>query len=193
MKIWFDIDDVLCDTASYICKKNNNKINGRSFSYEDWSEYVLSDIEYLGFENYEDSEKYYSDLFLGEWDLEVPTIKNAEEVIKSLKTAWHKIYLITSRPLDYELHTKLWLDKNFWPGIFEEIHFIARENTTKWRLCEDLCLDLYIEDYSWYAEEVAKNWIKVLLLDTPYNRNVKYLWRNIERIYDLSEIFDKIK
>lgn len=192
MKIWFDIDDVLCDTARYICEKNNNIINWVPFTIEERTTYALSDNKKLGFKDYDESEGYYRSLFSDDWDLNVPTLKNAKNVIEELKNEGHKIYLITSRPLEYEHHTNLWLEKNFWLKSFKEIHFIARENTTKWRLCEELELDLFVEDYTWYCEEVAEKWIKVLMMDMPYNRSMKDLWRNIERIYNLDEIFDKI-
>lgn len=192
MKIWFDIDDVLCDTARYICEKNNNIINWVPFTFDERTTYALSDNSKLWFKNYDESEEYYRDLFLWEGDLNTPILKWAKEVFRKLKERWDDIFLITSRPLEYEEHTKLWLNKNFPLNSFKEIHFIAKENLTKGQIAENLKLDYFVEDHYDYCKCVASRWIKTFMITTPYNKDIEDLGPLVERISSLNEIFDKI-
>ena len=76
-----------------------------------------------------------------------------------------------------------WLDKHY-PNIFDEVHFVTNEaididenwndNTKKSIICQNLWVDVMIEDNPDYANDVAVCWVKTFLIKKPWN-----MWRKL--------------
>ena len=83
---------------------------------------------------------------------------------------------------------KIFLEKDY------EIHFsgdIYEGRKLKDEICNDLNLDLIIEDSPYYSKNCAEKGIKVLLLDKPWNQNCEH--ENIIRVNNWKEVLEKIK
>lgn len=192
MRIWFDIDEVLCATWQHILRKNNYKISWIDFKLEDWTEYMIEDTPKLSWIlSPEDAEKYFKNIYI-ENDLNISPVDWVTWVVKKLKEDWHEVFVITAREVEWEEHTELWINKHFW-DIFESIHYIKKENISKWELAERLNLELFIDDSMEHCISIAEKWIKTLLFDIPSNRKHINLSENIQRIHKMEEILNFVK
>lgn len=123
--------------------------------------------------------------------------EDAPKVCGKLQNDGHDLYVITARKFSTEksplgaLSRKLfkkWLQKNSFS--FEDIFFCTEKNTPKEKLeyCKKLSVNIMIDDNPEVALFLAKNGVKVLLFDAPYNQNV--IHPDITRVLDWKEIYD---
>jgi len=108
----------------------------------------------------------------------------------------HELFVITSRQNDVIDATREWVDKYF-PSIFSGIHFtnhFAQNGTsvTKKEICDNLAIDILIEDNLKFATECVTPKRHVLLFDYPWNQNSD-LPKGIIRVYSWKEILEEIE
>ena len=61
-------------------------------------------------------------------------------------------------------------------------------------LCSEICADILIDDSLWNCIDCANIGMKCYLLDAPWNQSYDpKIHKNIIKIYNWNEIFDKIK
>lgn len=98
----------------------------------------------------------------------------------------NNIYILTARSYDEASSTEEWLRKN---SIIQNNIYFNCEN--KLGVCKWKKIDVMIEDSPYNAMDLANNGIKVLLMDTDYNRNITH--KNIFRCYNWDQVYLKIK
>jgi len=173
MKIGIDIDDVLAAfNAGFITYYNKTFLT--NYKFEDLSDYnysvLIKDIEPEAI-----FDRVFEYVYSPEFE-KVQTIKGSQEGINSLKG--NQLYVITSRSTDIKDPTLNWLNKNF--SGFEDIIFTNSftQNPTlkaekKSAAGKRLGIEYMVEDAPHHAEDLASNGIKVILLDAPWNKELK--------------------
>jgi len=121
----------------------------------------------------------------------------ALEKLKFWKEKWYIFKIVTARPKElFEKYTLEWLDK-YYPNIFDDIFFASdaqikfdknwKDATKKSIICQNLWVDIMIEDNPEYAQDVASCGIKTYLIEKPWNKNCK-LVENIIKVKSWEEI-----
>ena len=125
--------------------------------------------------------------------------ENSLRVIEGFKRNGHGVYQITARrfaayknPLGLfskKLYTD-WIRKNNYS--FDGTYFCTERdsNGDKLRGCKKYNVDIMIDDNPKVSKFLADNGVRVLLFDTPYNKELKH--ENIRRVYSWNEIDDII-
>jgi len=189
MIIGIDIDDVLAEfIQEYLI--HHNSINDTAYVKEDIRDYDLQKV--LPYTREEILKKIFA-FYEHENFRKLPTLTNAKEVIDILKKT-HELHAITARPIFTKQNTTDWITKNF-SDAFKSINFsnefgLSKEHKNKPEICEDLNVNIMIEDSPKYAEAISKKGIKVLMITQPWN--TKYQQENVERVKDWNEILEKI-
>lgn len=187
MKIAFDLDDVLADTTNSVMQFHNETY-GTSLSRSDfittnWSDVFGSTKEetFYKFEEYVNS-AYYDKL---------APIKGAIDFVTGL-AADHILVVITSRQQELTARTHKWI-KQYFPELFADIYVTnhpqwARTGIpkTKRQVCDEITVDLLIEDNLDYALECVTPERPVYLFDTPWNQGETP--DGITRIHDWQDI-----
>jgi len=125
----------------------------------------------------------------------IQPVSGSQEAINEIAKD-HDLVIITSRQHDIKNHTIDWIQQHF-PETFFGIHFgnhygLSGQKKSKLEMCDMLNIDMLIEDSADYANECANSNRKVLLFDTPWNRNIKLNSGNIYRINSWYEVLDHI-
>jgi uncharacterized HAD superfamily protein len=171
MKLGFDLDDVVVDTAGTI-RRYLKKVY---------------DLDYSGFINYDFIEnKFHLDEDINKkiiLDLinkasnnvfisKVKPSKEAVDCLRKLKKSGHSIHYITARKIGDEYETALFLRRYHIP--FDSIHNVGHGNE-KGALGRVLNLDFFLDDLESNLESMfkyKKRWRKGLALFTqPWNAN----------------------
>lgn len=173
MIIAFDLDDVLADTTNSVMQFHNERygtsLTRSDFTTTNWSEVFGSTKEetYYKFEEYVNS-PYYDTLSPTEGSLGFVT-KLAHH---------HTLVVITSRQRELETHTKRWIHQ-FFPALFRDVYVTnhpqwARTGIakTKKQVCDEIKVDLLIEDNLDYAIECVTPIRSIYLLNTPWNQGI---------------------
>lgn len=192
MKIWIDIDEVLSDSIPvfleyYNMENNTDYKPAEMYTYKFWKVFWCTKEEAI------DSCKrciktgFFKDPNPVEW---------AVEWIKLLHWQWHELFAITARVEEFYEQTFFWLWKHF-PNYFKWIHFSSNyyesESHEWWKfwICQDLWIDVMVEDSADFAQDISENGIPVLLRNTPWNQTVD--WENIIRCSDWNEIVEAVE
>jgi uncharacterized HAD superfamily protein len=171
MKLGFDLDDVIVDTAGnvrkYLKKVHNidyagiinyNLTENTFHEDEDVNKKIIIDLV----------EQASNDVFI----TKAKPFKDAVECIKKLKKAGHSIHYITARHLGGEYKTSLLLRKHHIP--FDSINNVGRHNE-KGLVGRRLNLDFFLDDLEYNLESMfkyKKRWRKGLALFTqPWNKD----------------------
>jgi len=189
MKIAIDIDEVLRELIGGFCEYYNKNYGG-NISPPEFKTYSIGDA--LGLPR-EESHKLLDEYCLSKDFESVNLVPYVKEVIPILKKS-HELVAITAAPAWMKEINLNFFDKNF-PGMFSDLifsgeHYEENLSKTKDGICKGLGVDLIIED-SLFSEDYAKNGLKVLLLDKPWNRNISH--ENIIRCMDWKEILSEIR
>jgi len=190
------MDEVLAELVEHLLEKNNYYIWGKKVKFEDITDYYLNNIEDVNLSIYEAIQLFREVLYEDMEKLEIKPCKWVYNKLLEWKKKWYKLKVITARPQElFEKYTLDWLDKHY-PNIFDEIHFAnpknievtnGKDNTNKWIVCQNLWIDIMIEDNPEYAQDVANCWIKTFLIEKPWNKNCK-LTENIIKVKRFEEI-----
>lgn len=187
--IGFDLDDVLLDFNKALCEYNNLTY-GTSHKREDVTTY---DLEELWGCNRGEVIKRIFDFYQSPAHMRVLPISGAVEGIRALKKD-NVFHIITAKPDILRSVTQQWLDKYF-PGIFESVHFtnsigFPGIGRTKAEVCNELGVEIFVDDSMDNAKNVSSVGIPVLLLNSPWNQGeVSQL---VTRVNSWQEIVDKL-
>ena len=106
-----------------------------------------------------------------DFQFQAEPLEDARKVLQKLKRVGHKLYFITSRPVQNQPLTFRWLRKNDIP--FDGLKVIGHKEP-KGPFGMRLNLDMYIDDLEKHLTSMwsyKKRWRKgLLLLDKPWNR-----------------------
>ncbi len=170
MKIGIDIDEVLGHFLPALVEFHNytygTKLKVEQFhSYNFWEVWGGTRDEMI---------KKVDDFELTTFFINIQTVDGAKDSIKKLKEK-HEFFIITSRPMSLLQKTKDWLEKKF-PNTFDKIFFannVFRNQTTKSKgeFCNDLGIDIMIEDSASFANECVAPDRKVFLINQPWNKD----------------------
>jgi uncharacterized HAD superfamily protein len=190
MKIGIDLDEVLGSFMEDLIRFHNNKYK-TSYKLENFFSYKFWNV--WGGTKEEAIQKVY-DFHEIKYFKEIKPIKDAQESIKKLKEN-NELFIITSRQNDVIEQTKEWVEKYF-PNTFSNIYFTNHfsqngDSITKKEVCDELDINILIEDSLEYSLECIKPKRKIFLLDYPWNKS-ETLPKEIERVYSWKEIIERI-
>jgi len=122
----------------------------------------------------------------------LPIYPRAAEILRKLQRLGYKIVIITSRR-QTRAH-RIFYDTSEWLktyGIPYDMLLFSRDKSDALRrnIYPAKCL-FFVEDHDKYAFELASDGTPVLLLEQPYNGNLKH--PNIARVQDWDEIYRTI-
>jgi uncharacterized HAD superfamily protein len=186
MKIGIDLDDTISNSRD-IMVQFHNKLNKSDFSVNDIKKYNLWDNWGGTLETtIKELEKFHH----SDYANNIKPLAGAKEVLENLKKN-NELYIITARANSIKKDTEEWIEKYF-PNIFSKIYFTNEfshgvSEITKKKICDNLDIDIYIEDNLEFALECAEPNRKVFLIDHPWNQTDK-LPANIKRVKSWKEI-----
>ena len=175
MNLGFDMDGVICDTATAVIEYINNKHN-LNLTSNDITHYWISDIT---FDSDPKLNKRIVNTMINKFhdiDLQVTAkpCKDAVVVLHKLKKKGNRIHLITNRDLgkDKEKKTALWFKHHNIP--FDSLIHCGSKGE-KGIVGKSLNLDFYLDDYEGNLESMylyKNRWRKGLgLLDRSWNKD----------------------
>jgi len=186
--IILDIDEVLADTLTQVIIWHNKNYN-TSLKPENFYNYKFWEI--WGGTKDEAIVKVM-EFFQSKYPENIMPVKGSQRGVENISKI-SNIHIVTSRRREFIPLTKSWLEKNF-PKGFASVEFTAyytHNNNTpikKSDVCKKLDAKIIVEDDLEHALDCAKEGIKVLLLDKPWNRDVEH--DNIIRVYSWDEIVE---
>lgn len=198
MRIYCDMDDILCETARSLCAMVE-KTHGHKIEYEEILDFNLAESFSLNAAEL----KTLMDAAHAEASLltYAPT-PGAVESLKALRAAGHTVEIVTGRPATSFRGTEGWLKAHglgdfrviyvnkygrlFTPdGDAPEMVPLAELMKTKY--------DVVIDD-SPMVLPAFKDWTtsKILVFNRPWNKNFK-LYPNMTRVFGWEDILSEIK
>lgn len=188
-KIGVDFDDVLFDfNAQYV--DHHNRLYGTDMTRDRINNYMMEKVWNMPIEEiFPRIEKFYNS---DDHDASAPVF-GAKEALEKMSQKYH-VTVVTSRPDSMKERTMHWLERHF-GGLIHDIHFTNQfmgtgKKRSKSEVCNELGINLFIEDAPIYSLNIAKAGIPVLLLDTPWNQGVEH--ELITRVYSWKEIVDHV-
>ncbi len=185
--IGVDFDDVIVSTNTALAMWHN-RVHGTSYQMDHILTYDLTKI--WGCSKEEMHRRIY-DFFDSHEHTMTPPILGAVRALKLLKDK--KIHVVTARQEEFRALT-LFLAEQHVPFLSNNFHFpnSLTAPRTKAQVCEDLGVEVFIDDHLEYARDVASVGIPVFLFDTPWNQT-NNLPHNVERVHSWEEIVQKLK
>ena len=190
MRIGIDLDDVLADTLAQIIEYYNSTYNARLTkdqfrSYGYWHTWGGTKEEAI---------QILHDFYDTPYFTNVQPIPGAKKALHILKQN-NDLFIVTSRPNSIAQQTHVWLNQHF-PDTFASVNFgnhysLDGEPVTKMQICDQLEIDILIEDALEYALECATDKRNVFLLDNPWNQQSE-LPLGIQRFDAWSDIVTEI-
>ncbi len=183
--IWVDLDEVLAELLDFVLEYNNYKIWSYKIKKDEIKDYYIHKIKWLDITKQEAVEWFRKPMHEDIKDCNILPIKWAKDRLLELKNSWYRLVILTARieELFWE-YTNVWIN-NYFKGIFDEIiyadHF-HKKHKEKSELCIKYWIDYMIEDNYDYACDIANVWVKVYLLEKPWNNWQEYNNKNIIRI-----------
>jgi uncharacterized HAD superfamily protein len=186
MKIGIDLDDVLSKTTEGFIEFHN-KNYGTNLDVKTKEKYGWWEIIDQPRDVYE---KRLIKFNATQYFKNTQPVKGAREILERLKKN-NELFVITARGDDVKGDTEKWVKNNF-PNIFSEIYFTNQFGQTgtkisKRMVCDNLDIDVYIDDSLEFALECARQNRKVYLLNYPWNQTDK-LPEGVTRVYSWGEI-----
>jgi hypothetical protein len=189
MKIGIDIDEIVVEFLEGYVKLYNQKYNSHIrveefHTYDFWEVLPLTKDQAVIL-----AEEFFNSALFDNLSF----IKNSKEsLLKLLKN--NMLFFITSRPSNWQSKTKAFFEKHLENHKYEIIFssdFHKSNGKTKAEICKELEVKMMIEDNKNYAYDCAEKGISVLLLDKPWNKEMKH--KNITRVFSWEEILNEIK
>ncbi len=186
MKIGIDLDDVLSQTMPALIKFHNDRYGTKlvmedlknGASWQTWGGTFADDV------------KKIHDFHLSPYGQNIPPVKDAKEILEELKKD-NELYIITARSDEIREDTEDWLEENF-PNTFTKIyftnHFLGNDTTTtKGKVCNNLGIDVFIDDALPNVLDCVDPKRKVFLINYPWNQTNK-LPKGITRVNSWKEL-----
>lgn len=188
--IGIDLDEVLGHFLPAFIEFHNNTY-GTDLKPEQFHSYYFWEI--LGVTKENSIQKVY-DFHKTPYFKNIKPIKGSKESLEILKKN-NKLFIITSRQNSIADETNRWVENNF-PNIFSGIYFTNNfseygDVKTKAEICDNLRIDVLIEDSFLFAAECLKPNRKILLFDYPWNKHL-VLPEEIERVHSWEEVMEKL-
>lgn len=187
MNIGIDIDNTITNTAPILkkyCKEYNDTVVKRGLEMHETGAASFDLYDWTQEENMDFCVKYLEEVVL-----QAEVKENAKEVIQKLKNEGHQINIISSRAFPmfktpYETTEKFLKEK----GIVYDKLLVGK--IEKRSSCVENQLDILIEDEVKYINEMSE-FMNVFVFDAVYNKQCS--GKNITRVYNWIEVYDKIK
>ncbi len=196
MRIYVDVDDVLCETAAHLCEIAAREF-GRHVAYKDVFQFDLQEVFDLT-----DAEmarfmtvSHESDSLLAH-----PVTPGAPEGLRALRAAGHEVEIVTGRPASAHRPTATWLAR---VGLADfPVTYVDKygrdacyphhpEDPLTVSLAELLMrrYDVVIDDSPKVLEHLATAWpqTRILVFSRPWNRNYP-LSDNMSRVADWKSV-----
>ena len=187
--IGIDMDEVLSETIDGVLEFNNYHFNNIPITREDITNYYIYHMpKYIADQEY--AKHRFSNYLAAETTNSIPVLGAKEKLIE-LKQQWYVLYVITARPDALKEITWKRIDIHF-PWIFDDIIFanhLTKDAVSKSSLCQNLGIEIMIEDNLDYAIELEQAGITTYLLEKP--RNQQYdanIHKNIIKVKGWREI-----
>ncbi|MBT4376769.1 hypothetical protein HOD29_05325 [archaeon] len=189
LKIGIDLDDVVFDFIQTILDFYLQEYN-RVILFENVHTFQLDEIFNISLE---ETMNLIKKMALEGLVENMSLCKDAKESIYELSKD-HDIYFITSRLVrDYTPES---LDNNFGDikfGLYYSSNpYVGTKGKTKGEICNELGIDLMIEDSREHAEICARKGVKTFLLNKPWNKAYD-LGENIKRVYNWKQVLEGIE
>lgn len=197
MKIYCDMDDILCETAAALCKVAEAEFGVR-VRYEDVRDFNLQKT----FNLTDEQMRYFMETAHLEGCLEaIPETPGAVAGLKALAAAGHDVEIVTGRPATSHRPTRNWLDK---AGLADfRVTYVNKygrlfspdEDTPEMVPLADLLkrrYDVAIDDSPVVLPALSawKN-TKVMVFNRPWNATFE-LFPNMRRVSGWSAILDEV-
>lgn len=189
--IGIDIDEVLSETLDEVLKYNNYKFKWLPIKRKDVTDYYVYKIPEYNW-SVDDAIVFFGKAIRSKSvQSNIKPVIWARNKLRQLKKEWWQIILITARAIDVKDFTEKWLNKYFlwlWDDIVFTNHF-TKDSVNKSEVCEKLWIKIMIEDNLDYSRELANKWIKVWLIDRPWNISYdKKIDKNIVKFKKWNEV-----
>lgn len=187
MKIGVDFDDVVTEFTDSLMefyhKKYGKKVKRGEIKEWDWGLYWGISRE-LATKKVDEFHETHS----------VENVRPLEGAIISLKKLikCNEVIIITGRPIRFKLKVETWLQHHI-KGKLTIIHageWHKHQAASKADICKELGIPVILEDAPNTALDCAKEGIKVLLFDKPWNKNVKH--ENIIRVKSWKDAINEL-
>ena len=176
-----DLDDTLWDTIRWLLKYSHWKIWWIDISFKELNTTNLWEIKKLNI-------TMNKSLWLYMWFLmwvwiwnHIDLISWAKQKLFEFKKKWYDLHIVTARHKSLRLSTWIWLYR-YYKNIFSSVNysnFLTSTAMKKSEICKKLWANIIIEDNLENAIDCANEWIKVYLLDNPWNQDYdrkKHKW-----------------
>ncbi len=180
LNICIDIDGTITSPYHFIPYLNelySKNITEKEYNTHNWENLYGVDILTIMSEFHEKYMHSYT---------EAKIVDNAKNVIDNLRN-YHNLYFVTARHNKLEDITKNWLNENGFGDI--DVYLLGSDY--KVEKAKELECNIFIEDNPSNAMQLASEGMKVLLIDTNYNKHVEH--ENIVRVNNWIDINSFIK
>jgi uncharacterized HAD superfamily protein len=188
MGIGIDFDDVIFDFFKGLLKWYEKEY-GKRYKREEFNDFDWGPV--WGTDREETIKRVNK--FLESHDLEGATpVNGALDALNQLMKT-HNITIITGRPHQFKNKTEEWLIHHLKkvPEIVIAGEFHKGQAAKKSDICKERNIPILLEDAPETAIDCAKNGIKVILFDQPWNQNAQH--RNIIRVRNWKEALKEIE
>ncbi len=189
--ITVDCDDVLSETVDALLKYYDYSIKWVSIKRKDVTFHEFDKIRKY---HYSFDERIHKDMdfFVHKDSLHlIKPLNWALAKLNEFKSKWYDICVITGRPDELRDHTLNRLKLNY-KNIFKNVYFTNADKANavlKSKFCVQLWSEFMVEDDLRFARDIASKWIKVYLLDKPWNQDYdKNIDKWVVKIKNWSEI-----
>ena len=187
--IGLDLDDVLVDCNSALQSFHNARY-GTRLTREDITTYSLGEMWGC---SREEAGRRIDEFFDSPEHDTISPVPGAVDAVRELQQKC-TVIVVTGRPKSASRQTRALLAKNY-PTLVDSIHFagshFGREGEmTKGDLCRTFGVEMFVDDAAHFAEDVASVVERVLLFDTPWNRDHALSLPNMQRVHSWSEILE---
>jgi uncharacterized HAD superfamily protein len=190
MRVAIDLDDVLIEFAAGFIDFHNS-VFGTSFQFDEFHSFIFWKV-WGGTQ--EDNIKEIYDYYKSDHFKNIKLVSGAFEAIFKLSKD-NELFIITSRNEDTEQLTKEQVH-SFFPNMFDEIYFtsnysLSNKSKSKAMVCDELDIDVFIEDSADNANQSVREGRKVFLFNKPWNINTD-IDKRIIRVDSWEEILDML-
>lgn len=165
--IGWDIDDTVADGAS-VFVPYQNEFFGVNVTVEELGSALAGQRMH---EVYKTTPEKFEQYVYDSGPILLPKLKPVEgavEVVNALYDAGHTIYFVTARPIENTKEITInWLNSN---GF--KYHGV-RHSKTKIEVCEELGIEIFVDDYVKVINNLNSFGIKSILVDIPKNKEVQ--------------------